>query len=144
MKPNQTLDEASKYLLYISDALQGLAQSYSTDKQDRAALEKIAADLYDYSKGIQQLKTNIISKEDTKRKIQVVAELQSVYEQKKRIRENAAKNLRTIQSVLDKVKDSGIQTDIEEAKRRLAYYTNEHSLAVQLEFNAKKDLERGA
>jgi hypothetical protein len=144
MKPNQTLDEASKYLLYISDALQGLAQGYSTDKQDRAALEKMAADLYDYANGLKQLKASIVSKEETKRKVQVVAELETVYEQKKRGTENATKNLHTIKAVLDRAKKSGIQTDIDEAKRRLAYYTQQYSLATQSELAAKRDLEQGA
>lgn len=144
MKPNQTLDEASKYLLYISDALHGLAQSYSIDKEDRAAVEKIAADLFDYYNGLQQLKTHVISKEETKRKVQVVAELQTVYDRQKRVTEKAANNVRIIKAVLEKVKGSGVKADIDEAKRRLAYYMHQHSLATQLEWNAKNDLERGA
>lgn len=143
MKTNQTLDEASKYLLYISDALHGLAQGYSTDKQDRIALEKIVADLFDYSNGLQQLKTNIISREDTKRKVQIVADLQTTYEYQKRITAKATNNLRIIKAVLEKAKESGVKADIDEAKRRLAFYTQQHALAIQLELSAKNDLERG-
>lgn len=143
MKPNQTLDEARKYLLVISDALHGLAQGYSTDKQDRILLEKFAADLYEYSNGIEQLKLNIVAKEQAKKKVEAAAELETVYEAQKRITAKATNNLRIIKAVLEKAEESKVKADIDEAKRRLAFYTQQHALAVQLEKNAKKDLERG-
>jgi predicted transcriptional regulator len=144
MKIHQTLDEARKYLLYVSDALNSVAQAYSTDKEDRTVLEKIASDIFDYSNGLDQLKNNIVSKEQTKRKLEVTADLESAYENQKRISAKATSNLRIIKAVLEKAKKSGIEKDIEEAKKRVAYYTQQHALATQLEMNAKRDLERGA
>jgi len=143
MKPHQTLDEARKYLLCISDALHGLAQAYSTDKEDRTTLEKFAADLFEYSNGLEQLKINITAKEQAKRKIQAATELQTTYESQKRITAKATNNLRIIKAVLEKAKESKVKADIDEAKRRLAFYTQQHALAVQLETNAKRELERG-
>lgn len=144
MKTYHTLEEARKYLLYISDALNATAQSYSTDKEDRTVLEKIASDLFEYSNGLEQLKQNIVAKEENKRKLEIVADLESTYENQKRITAKATNNLRVIKAVLEKAKKSGVEADIEEAKRRLAYYTQQHDLALQLEANAKRDLERGA
>lgn len=144
MKTNQTLDEARKYLLYVSDALNSVAQAYSTDREDRTVLQKFAADLFEYSNGLEQLKTNIIAKEQTKKKVQIVAELESTYENQKRITIKATTNLRIIKAVLEKAKKSGVEKDIEEAKRRVAYYIQQHTLATQLEMNAKRDLEQGA
>jgi hypothetical protein len=63
MKHNQTLDEARKYLLYISDALNGVSQSYSINKKERAIAAKYAADLYDYAKGLEQLNISISAKQ---------------------------------------------------------------------------------
>ena len=143
MKPNQTLDEAHKYLLIISDALHGLAQAHSVDKQDRITLEKFATDLFEYSNGIEQLKLHITAKEEAKRKIQVAADLRFTYEEQKRITAKATNNLRIIKAVLAKAEESKIKADIDEAKRRLAFYTQQHALALQLEKNAKSDLERG-
>src|SRR5665213_3996609 len=93
MKINQTLTEARKYLLYISDALHATAQAYSTDKEDRTILEKYASDLFEYSNGLEQMKNNIVAKEQSKKKMQIVAELESTYETKKRITAKAANNL---------------------------------------------------
>lgn len=144
MKTNQTLEEARKYLLYISDALHATAQAYSTDEEDRPILEKYASDIFEYSNGLEQLRNNIIAKEQSRKKMQVVAELESTYETKKRNTTKAANNLRIIKAVLETAKKAGVEKDIEEAKRRLAYYTQEHTVATQLEMNAKRDLEQGA
>jgi|SRR5579872_1369523 len=144
MKTHQTLDEARKYLLYVSEALHSVAQAYSTDKADRTTLEKFAADLYEYSNGLDQLKTNIVAKEQTKKKLEIVAELESTYQNRKKITANAATNVRIIKSVLEKAKKSGIEKDIEEAKRRVVYYNQQYDLALQLEAKAKKDFELGA
>lgn len=143
MNKNQTLDEARKYLLYVSDALHSVAQAYSTAKEDRSVLEKFASDIFDYSQGLDQLKTNIIAKEQTKKKLEIVAELESTYQNRKKVTANAAINVRIIKSVLEKAKKSGIEKDIEEAKRRVIYYNQQYDLAMQLEAKAKKDLERG-
>jgi hypothetical protein len=142
MRNNQTLEEARKYLLYVSDALNSVAQAYSTDKEDRTVLQKFAADLFEYSNGLEQLKNNIIAKEQTKRKIQLSTDLESTYENQKRITAKTTNNLRIIKAVLEKAKKSGVEKDIEEAKRRVAYYTQQHTMATQLEMNAKRDLER--
>lgn len=144
MKTHQTLDEARKYLLYVSDALHSVAQAYSTAKEDRSVLEKFASDIFDYSQGLDQLKTNIIAKEQTKKKLEIVAELEYTYQNRKKVTANAATNVRIIKSVLEKAKKLGIEKDIEEAKRRVVYYNQQYDLAMQLEAKAKKDLELGA
>ena len=68
MKPTSTLDEAHKYLLYIADALANISNGYKIDKQDRIVLEKYANDLAEYAKGIEQVKNNIVMKEEAKKK----------------------------------------------------------------------------
>jgi hypothetical protein len=68
MKPIKTLDEAHKYLLYIADALWNVGSTFHIDKQDKVALEKYANDLAEYAKGIEQVKKNMLMREETKRK----------------------------------------------------------------------------
>ena len=68
MKPQQTLDEAHKYLLYIADALWNVGSTFHIDKQDKVVLEKCANDLAEYAKGIEQVKRNMVMKEELKRK----------------------------------------------------------------------------
>lgn len=144
MRNNQTLEEARKYLLYVADALHATAQSYSTDREDREVLNKFASDLFEYSNGLEQLKNNIIAKEQIKRKVQITAELEDAYEAQKKITAKAVNNLRIVKSILEKAKKSGVEKDIEEAKRRVDYYTKQHTLAGQLELNAKRAFEQGA
>ena len=68
MKPLSTLDEAHKYLLYVADALANVSNGYKINKQDRIVLEKYANDLAEYAKGIEQVKNNIVMKEEAKKK----------------------------------------------------------------------------
>lgn len=68
MKPLNTLNEAHKYLLYIADALANVSSGYKIDKQDRIILEKYANDLAEYAKGIEQVKNNIVMKEEVRKK----------------------------------------------------------------------------
>jgi hypothetical protein len=68
MKPQQTLDEAHKYLLYIADALWNVGSTFHIDKQDKVVLEKYANDLAEYAKGIEQVKNNMVMKDETRKK----------------------------------------------------------------------------
>jgi hypothetical protein len=54
MKPNQTLDEAHKYLLYIAEALYNVGSTFHIDKQDKVVLEKYVNDLAEYAKGTEE------------------------------------------------------------------------------------------
>jgi hypothetical protein len=63
MRHNKTLDEARKYLLYVSDALNGVAGSYSIGKKERDIVAKYAADLYDYAKGLERLNDSISARQ---------------------------------------------------------------------------------
>jgi hypothetical protein len=68
MRPIQTLDEAHKYLMYIADALYNVGSTFHIDKQDKVVLEKYANDLAEYAKGIEQVKKNMLAKDEFKRK----------------------------------------------------------------------------
>jgi len=68
MKAIKTLDEAHKYLLYVADALYNVGSSFHIDKQDRVILEKCANDLAEYAKGIAQVKNNMVTKEEMRKK----------------------------------------------------------------------------
>lgn len=68
MKPNQTLDEAHKYLLYIAEALYNVGSTFHIDKQDKVVLEKYVNDLAEYAKGIEQIKKNMVMKEEMRKK----------------------------------------------------------------------------
>jgi len=68
MKAIKTLDEAHKYLLYVADALYNVGSSFHIDKQDRVILEKCANDLAEYAKGIEQVKNNMVTKEEMRKK----------------------------------------------------------------------------
>lgn len=67
MKPTKTIEEAHKYLIYISDALYNLSQKFSIDKQDRTTLETYASHLLEYSKRLEHLKNNMAMKEQMKK-----------------------------------------------------------------------------
>lgn len=144
MKNNQALDEARKYLLYVSDALQAIASSYSTDKEDRTILNKFSSDLFEYSNGLEQLKNRITSKEQTKKKAQIVDALGFSYDEYKRVTAKVATNLRTVKALLKNAEKTGIEADIREAKNRVAYYSNQYTIAEQNELKAKKEFEQGA
>src|ERR1035437_1426086 len=122
MRTNQTLDEARKYLLYVSDALHAVAKAYSTDKHDREVLEKYATDLFDYSTGLEQLKLNITSREQSKKKLEMVADLESTYQSYKSINVKAQENLHIVKARLKQAIEAGIEKEIEEAKQRVEYY----------------------
>lgn len=144
MKANQTIDEARKYLLYVSDALHAVAETHSIDREDREVLNKFSSDLFEYSNGLEQLRNNIIAREQTKRKVQITAELEETYEYQKRITKKAANNVRIVKAGLENARKSGLEKDIEEAKRRVEYYVKQHMIAGQLELNAKRAFEQGA
>ena len=74
MKSIQTLDEVQKYLMCLADALDNQSRSFSIDKQDRVILEKYAEGLYEYYKGLEQLKNNMISKEEKKMEEETIEE----------------------------------------------------------------------
>jgi len=67
MKPNQTLDEAHKYLMYIADALWNAGSTFHMEKQDKVILEKCANDLAEYAKVIDQVKNRIQLKEQMRK-----------------------------------------------------------------------------
>jgi hypothetical protein len=144
MRSDKTLDEARKYLLYVADALQSVAQSYSIEKQDKEVLQKFADDLFGYSKGLEQLKNRMVYGEQQKKKVAVTAELEGIYESQKRNTEKARNNLRIIRAVWKKAVDSGVERDIEEARARMLYYKKQNFIAEQLELKAKRDFEQGA
>ena len=144
MKANQTIDEARKYLLYVSDALHAVAESYSVDKEDRITLDKFAADLFQYSNGLEQLKNGMVSKEQLKKKAALTAELESIYEGHKRVAVKAKTNLNIVKAMLKKAEEAKIAADIEEAKKRVKYYTEQNNIAVQNELIAKREFEKGA
>lgn len=144
MRPNQILDEARKYLFYVSDALTGASQSHSLDKKDRDLVAKYAADMREYAKGLEQLKNHIVSKEQEQKRIQIKADLKLRHEEHQRVLTKAEQNLRIVKNRLAELKKSGSEKDIEEAKTRVEYYTKQHLIAKQNEFIAKNDAERGA
>ena len=144
MKPNQTINEARKYLLYVSDALHAIAQSHSVGKEERSILDKYAADIYEYSTGLEKLGNYIISKEQTKKKIQIVAELEDTYEARKRTTVKARENLCIVKGRLKLAEESKNEADIEEFKKRVAYYTTQHTAASYNELIAKREFEQGA
>jgi hypothetical protein len=143
MKTNQILDEARKYLLYAADVLHSSSQNYSIEKQDRIVLEKYASDLFDYSKGIEQLKNHIIVGEQQKKKIQIVTELENTYDAHRRVADKVREDLRIVKATLKKAEESGNQADIEEMKKRLKYYSNQKLVAERNELNAKIEYEKG-
>jgi len=144
MKPNQTLNEARKYLLYVSDALHAVAQSHLVDREARSILDKYAADIFEYSNGLEKLGNHITAKEQTQKKLQVVAELQDIYEARKRNTIKARENLRIVKARLKQAEETGIEKDIEEAKQRVAYYSKQNIIAQQNELTAKREFEQGA
>ena len=144
MKPNQTLDEARKYLLYVSDALHAVAASHSVDRQEREIIEKYATDIFEYSNGLEKMKNHIISKEQSKKKLQVVAELEDIYAAHKKVAAKARENLRIVKARLKQAEEAGVLKDIEEAKVRVEYYSKQNLIAGQNELMAKRQLEQGA
>lgn len=145
MQPAKSLDEISKYLLYVSDALRGVASSFGVDKNDRETMEKYAADIHEYFKGIESLKLNIVAKEQAQRKLQVNAELEYVYENCKRQTNHAQENLRIINARLKHAEKAGTKRDVEECKQRLTFYTREYVKAQQNEASAKRAIaQQGA
>ncbi|MGH7974742.1 MAG: hypothetical protein ACREBR_04405 [bacterium] len=144
MRNTQTLDEARKYLLYVSDALHAMASSYSFDKEERAVLAKYASDIFDYSKGLEQLKSSVVAKDQAAKKLQIIAELESTYDVRKRASVKAHENVRIVTARLKQVEKEGNKAEIEEWKRRLAHYKNQNLIAQQNEFVAKREFEQGA
>lgn len=144
MKPNQILDEARKYLFYVSETLNGASQSYSIGKKERDIIVKYAADMIEYAKGLDQLKNHIVSQEQAEKRIQVKAELEARHEEHKKILTRAEQNLRVVKARLVEIKKSGSEKEVEEAKTRVDYYTKQHLIAKQNEFIAKRDFEQGA
>ena len=145
MRPIQTIDEAKKYLSYVADALAGVASSYGVDKHDRETLEKFAGDMLEYLKALEQFKLNLSAKEQAKRRIQVNAELEQVYDNCKRVTKNAQENVRITDLRLKEVEKDGTKKDIDEYKRRLAFYMREYLVAQRNEALAKRAMnEQGA
>ncbi len=144
MKPNQILDEARKYLFYISEALNGVSQSHAIDKKEREIVAKYAADMIEYAKGLDQLKQHITAREQEERRIQIKADLEVRHQEHKKVLVRAEQNLRIVKNRLIEIKKSGTEKEIEEAKARVDYYTKQHLIAKQNEFIAKRDFEQGA
>jgi len=144
MRPNQILDEARKYLFYVSDALNGAALSHSLGKKEREIAATYAADMLEYAKGLEQLKNHIVAQEQMQKRIQIKADLEVRHQEHKKVLARAEQNLRTVKSRLADIKKSGTDKEIEEAKARVEYYTKQHLIAKQNEFIAKTDFERGA
>lgn len=145
MRPTQIIDEASKYLSYVSEALRGAASTYGVDKKDREVLEKFAADMVEYTKGLGQLKLNLVAKEQEKRKAQITSELEYTYDSCKRMTKNAQENVRITDARIKRLEKDGNKKDLEETKQRLAFYMREYLVAQQNEAKAKRALtEQGA
>lgn len=144
MQPNQILDEARKYLFFISDALNGASQSHAIGKQERDIMTKYAADMIEYAKGMEELKTHIVSQEQAAKRLQIRADLEVRHTETKKVLTRAEQNLRIVKYRLTEIKKSGSDREIEEAKTRVDYYTKQHLIAKQNEFTAKSDFERGA
>lgn len=144
MKPNQILDEARKYLFYVSDALTGASQSHSIGRKEREVVAKYAADMLEYAKGLEQLKLHIVSQEQEQKRIQVKAELEARHIEHKKVLTRAEQNLRIVKARLAEIKKAGSEKEIKEAETRVEYYTKQHAIAKQNEFIAKRDFEQGA
>jgi|SRR6185295_12161584 len=144
MRPNQILDEARKYLFYVSDALNGASQSNSIGRKEREIVAKYAADMIEYAKGLEQLKNHIVSQEQAEKRIQIKADLEARHLEHKKVLTRAEQNLRIVKNRLAEIKKSGSDKEIEEAKTRVDYYTKQHLIAKQNESIAKSDFERGA
>ena len=144
MKPNQIIDEARKYLFYVSEALNGASQSHSIGKKEREVVAKYAADMIEYAKGLEQLKIHITAQEQEQKRIQVKADLEVRHEEHKKVLARAEQNLKIVKSRLTEIKKSGSEKEIEEAQARVEYYTKQHLVAKQNESIAKNDFELGA
>lgn len=144
MKTNQILDEARKYLFYVSDALNGASQSNSIGRKERELVAKYAADMIEYAKGLEQLKNHIVSQEQAQKRIQIQADLEVRHQEYKKVLIRAEQNLNIVKNRLTEIKKSGSEKEIAEAKTRVEYYIKQHSIAKQNEFIAKSDVERGA
>src|SRR5579864_3322888 len=108
MRPTQTLDEARKYLFYVSDALNGVASSYGVGRHERDLLAKYASEILEYSKNLDKLKIHLDAKETEARKLQVVAELEFTYEAQKRASAKARENVRIIKARLKEAEKNGV------------------------------------
>jgi len=144
MRPKQILEESKKYLLFVSDALNGAAQSPSIGKAEREVFAKYAADMHEYAKGLDALKVHLTAQEDAEKRLQVKADLQARHEHHKQVLGIAERNLKTIKAHFADVKKSGTENQIEDAKLKVEYYTKQHAIAKQNEFIAKRDFEQGA
>jgi hypothetical protein len=141
MKPNQILDEAKKYLLYVSDALGSASQSYSIGKQERDVIAKYSADIQAYAKGLEDLTTRIVAKEKAEKKIQVLAVLENRYTAYKSVAVRAKKNLQIVENQLKEMKKAGTEQQIQEVKARVDYYIKQNKVAQENELIAKRDLD---
>ena len=143
MKPNQILDEAKKYLLYVSDALGSVSQSYSIGKQEREIIAKYSADISEYAKNLDILKNNIMAKDNTRKKVQILSTLEDRYTAYKSVAVKAKKNLQIVTNQLNEIKKVGTEQQIQEVKARADYYVKQNKVAQDNELIAKRDLERG-
>ncbi len=143
MKSNQILDEARKYLLYVSDALSAVAKTYSTDRHDRQVLAQYAEELVSYADNLQRISNNVVTTNKEKQKQQVVAELEYVYTVRKNAAVKAKKDVEVVKSILKKAQVAGVEKDIEEAKLRVEYYIKRANVAQQNEIVAKREFEQG-
>jgi hypothetical protein len=144
MQPKQILEESKKYLLFISDALQGAAQSHLIGRAEREVCAKYSADMLEYFKGLEQLKIHIESQEQAAKRLQIKADLQIRHEEHKKVLIRAEQNLRIVKQRLAEIKKSGTEKETEEAQMRVDYYTKQQAIAKQNEFIAKRDFEQGA
>ncbi len=144
MKPNQILDEAKKYLLYVSDALGSASQSYSIGRDEKEIMAKYSADILEYAKGLDNLKAHITAKEQAQKKEQILSTLEARYEAHKTVAVRAKKNLQIVEGQLKEMKKAGTEQQIEEVKARVDYYAKQNKIAQQNELIAKRDFEQGA
>jgi len=144
MRTPQTLDEARKYILYVSDALQAMASSHSLDRQERDIVGTYAAGLLEYARGLEKIKTRVVAKERDKTKLQVVAELESNYEKHKKIAKTAHQNLHIVKAQLKQAEKLMVEIDINEAKCRVAYYAKQNDIATHNESMTKREFEQGS
>ena len=144
MHPKQILEESKKYLSFVSDALQGAAQSHMIGKAEREVFAKYAADMHEYIKGLEQLKIHLNAQEAAEKRLKIKADLQARHDHHLQVLGIAERNLKFVKGGLAGIKKSGTEKEIEEAQMRLDYYVKQHAVAKQNEFIAKRDFEQGA
>jgi hypothetical protein len=143
MKPINTLDEAHKYLSYIAETLYSVSRGFHIDKQDKTMLEKCANDLSEYSKGIEQLKNNMIMKEASVKKQQELKDdLEYKYLSQKRTTDRVLLSVTIAKNNLKKITKSGSQEEILKAKEYVKRLSKQYYIEKQQEEIMKREFDQ--